>query len=64
MLKEQQEDHKPGEEPATGRVAGDDARKVVGPGSWRALQAIVRTLDFKAREREYEWTTLASGWST
>lgn len=47
MLKEQQEDSRPGEEPAANRVARDDARKAVGPQSWRTLRVIVRTLDFK-----------------
>lgn len=40
MFKEQKEDPEPAVEAATGRVAGDDARKVVRIQIMGALQAI------------------------
>lgn len=62
--KEQQEDHKPGVEPATGRVAGDDARKVASIQIMESLAGHLGLWILSPVRREQGWVILASGWNT
>lgn len=64
MFKEQKENPEPGMEAATGRVAGDDARKVARIQIMGSLAGHLVLWILNPVGREQGQITLASGWST
>lgn len=63
VFTEQEEDREPGEEAATGRVAGNDPGREPGFRLRRALQAISGLWSLSPVSREPGWITRVSGWS-